>query len=224
MYLHKPKPGLVWQRTPKDFILLFSQKTGVGQEIRCLVRKVTLRPMGNFMTAQVQIDTNTRTTVSRISVSGDYGNDGLTIDARKGSKEGVPAQFWDRMHVLPQALADLVWSDKTGWNNAGLSGENVRQWALPRAEMLSKWLRIEDLYKEAQDHIDRGTLIVVRAAEGLGLKSKRAGSVGGNGGIRTVKGLPVDQDWFHKQVCKYLIHVTKRWANVVMPEEWRDKL
>lgn len=220
MYLQEPKPGQRPQQLNRDFILLFAREIGVGQEIRCLVRKVRLEPFGNFMVDHVQLATNTRTKLPEITVSGSYGNMGFPIDATEGNKDPV-GQFWDSMHVLPQALADKVWKDNTGHNGAGVTGEDVREWALPRAAMLSKWLRVEDLYAEAQAHIDRGTLVVYRAAQGLGLKPRTSMSAKG---IRSIKGLPTDENWFHKQVCKYMIRTTKKWANVVMPEEWRDKV
>lgn len=93
----------------------FSPSRPGGLEIRGVVRHVRMRQCGHWMMGSARIGP------VRVTLSGDYGADGLTNDC--------PANLWPRLHPLPQELADQKWGDNTGWNSAGESGHPIRAWA-----------------------------------------------------------------------------------------------
>lgn len=82
--------------------------------VRGIVRSVSLRQLGQFMMGRVTIAGH------KLSVSGSYGSDGLLKD--------VPRKVWERGVPLPPALYD-AWAHGNGWNGAGNEADAMREWA-----------------------------------------------------------------------------------------------
>jgi hypothetical protein len=108
------------------FLMLFSKV--VGGEIRAAVRHVKMGQTGQWMMA------NVRLYGQDITLSGTYGEDGLTMDVKEGQEE-----MWRKLTPLPAALAQLVWTDGSGHNSAGsVSGPKVAEWAREHIKALRK--------------------------------------------------------------------------------------
>lgn len=102
------------------FLLLFSGNDGA---IYGAVRQVAMRQLGHWMVGSANVGGRW------ITVSGAYGNDGLTIntDAVKYPytfKCGVPRDAV----LLPADLAH-AWAMGGGWNGAGSEATAMRAWA-----------------------------------------------------------------------------------------------
>jgi hypothetical protein len=120
------------------FLILFSRrgwvvkdpraKTGEYDEIRGVVRRVKLTQTGHWMMGQADLWGHT------VTLSGTYGEDGLTNDLRAHDEE-----IWDWLHPLPPELIHEFWTDGTGWNSAGVhSGPKVHDWAKNRLDQLRR--------------------------------------------------------------------------------------
>lgn len=57
----------------------------------------------------------------KMTLSGSYGNDGLTTD--------VEREVYDLATPVPQELIE-AWNKGGGWNSAGSEAEAMRDWAL----------------------------------------------------------------------------------------------
>lgn len=83
------------------------------------VRHCSLRQFGHWMTGTVNIGGQ------RVTVSGSYGADGLTMDYEKLS----PAARAKLVEV-PAGIAHAFWHpEHPGWNSAGSEATIMRQWA-----------------------------------------------------------------------------------------------
>ncbi len=85
------------------------------KEIRALVRKVAMRQCGHWMMGIAHAFGH------RLSLSGSYGGDGLTVT--------VPRDVFDQAVPIPQDLHD-AWNKGGGWNSAGSEAGAMRTWAL----------------------------------------------------------------------------------------------
>ena len=90
-------------------------------EIRALVRKVAMQQFGHFMMGSA------RAFGHRISLSGSYGGDGLTVT--------VPREVFDKAIPIPQELHD-AWNKGEGWNSAGSEAPLMQKWALANLDKL----------------------------------------------------------------------------------------
>lgn len=111
------------------FLMLFSKEP--GGEIRAAVRHVKMKQLGQWMMARVTLYGLT------VSLSGAYGSDGGPGDAAR-KLLGAEGDIWPKLTPLPAALAHKIWTDDTGHNNAGRSGEDVRKWALENIKALRR--------------------------------------------------------------------------------------
>lgn len=117
------------QEGSKDFLMLiqedlFPGDPNFGKVLKAVVRKVSLKPLGNWMMGKVRIYGRS------FSVSGAYGSDGLPMT--------VPKEIFDRAPVaLPQDLWN-AWSKGGGWNSAGNEAPAMREWALKNLSRLRK--------------------------------------------------------------------------------------
>lgn len=91
------------------------------KEIRALVRRVALHQCGHWMMGSA------RAFGHRISISGSYGGDGLTVT--------VPQHVFDKAVPIPQELYD-AWNKGGGWNSAGSEAPAMREWALANLDKL----------------------------------------------------------------------------------------
>lgn len=98
------------QRAP--FLLLLQKRGDPG--IYACVRKVALRQWGHWMMGRANIGGHWHT------VSGAYGNDGLTMDIDTLPKDAV---------LLPDDLRE-AWNKGGGWNSAGAEAPAMRDWAV----------------------------------------------------------------------------------------------
>ena len=107
------------RHTQGAFLLLLSPEEGTGfdlDEMRACVRQVALEQMGHYMMGKARIGGESFT------VSGAYGNNGLTLD--------VPREIWEEYGTpVPEHLRE-AWKDGGGHNSAGSEGEALREWAI----------------------------------------------------------------------------------------------
>jgi hypothetical protein len=111
------------QTASGDFLILFSSSP--GGEIRACARFTRLHQFGHFMMGTVRIGKH------RASISGAYGQDGLTKDPEK--YPGV----WEKLLPVPQDLAKIFWKGD-GWNSAGKEAPDMHKWALDNLVKLKK--------------------------------------------------------------------------------------
>jgi hypothetical protein len=139
------------QRAAGPFLMLFGQKA--GGPVRALVRYTKMRQCGHFMMASCEIRSpearaetctvsehtklqypdfwRVRDGLYRVSLSGTYGADGLTIDA-----DQYPG-LWERLHPLPDELVAAFWQGG-GHNSAGSEGPAIHRWARDNHRRLSR--------------------------------------------------------------------------------------
>lgn len=87
---------------------------GLREPVRALVRHVTMRQLGHFMMGIARVRGE------RVSVSGTYGNDGLTM--------GVPRRVYDAGIDVPPELVK-AFNEGGGWNSAGSEAKEMHAWA-----------------------------------------------------------------------------------------------
>ena len=92
-----------------------------NKEIRALVRKVAMHQCGHWMMGSAQAFGH------RLSLSGSYGGDGLTVT--------VPREVFEQAVPIPQELHD-AWNKGGGWNGAGSEAYAMRDWALANLDKL----------------------------------------------------------------------------------------
>lgn len=93
----------------------FKRTVEEKKAVRGLVRFVKMGQLGHFMMARVKIKGHD------ISLSGDYGADGLLKE--------VPGEVYELGLLLPSELYELWAKDDTGHNSAGSEGSAIRKWA-----------------------------------------------------------------------------------------------
>ena len=142
------RDGGQWARGP--FLVLMSHPTERYEDgklkVRAFVRRATLKQCGHFMMGSIVAKLDGRDI--SITVSGTYGNDGLTCDsgfknhADKSIKydERPIVNLWDVAYDVPEELAREFWAGG-GHNSAGAEGPSMRQWAEENQEMLRRWRR-----------------------------------------------------------------------------------
>lgn len=118
------------------FLILFCNES---QELRALVRFVSMSQLGHFMMGRATIGK------FRITVSGSYGNDGLPrsvymptdkhADIWKDKHE-ESIYIWSRAVKVPDELAKEYWKGG-GHNSSGSEADNMRKWALANLEKLT---------------------------------------------------------------------------------------
>lgn len=120
------------QRARGSFLILFSAAEKAPgrccRELRALVRHASLSQCGHFMMGAVHVALPSGKV--RIGLSGTYGDDGLPCDA--------PAELWERLHPVPQEIAEVYWHDNTGHNSAGREAESMHEWAKNHMRELSR--------------------------------------------------------------------------------------
>jgi len=102
--------------TRTNFLILIDDKDqAVGPDnMRAIVRKVALRQCGHFMMGVARIKN------TPITISGAYGNDGLSVSVSK--------EIFEMGVQVPKELYDL-WSKGGGWNSSGTEAMAIRSWA-----------------------------------------------------------------------------------------------
>lgn len=105
---------------------------GKDREIRCLVRRVTMKQLGHWMMATWDHDGY------KLSLSGTYGGDGLPIaTAARDEKAAFVRKLWDQLNPVPPDILALFWNDD-GHNSCGKNGPAIRDWAVANLKELSK--------------------------------------------------------------------------------------
>lgn len=97
------------------FLVVFNMES--GGELRAVVRHARMVQCGHWMMASVRVGQH------KITLSGDYGGDGLPFMGEKQT-----ADLWERLHPLPAELADAFWRGG-GHNCSGSEAPAVREWA-----------------------------------------------------------------------------------------------
>lgn len=104
------------QRTSRGKFLILMQPTeGIDYAIRGIIRKVAMKQLGHFMMGTARIKNQS------ITLSGSYGNDGLTCS--------VPMEVYLMGKELPKWLVDL-WNKGGGHNSCGNEANEMRIWAI----------------------------------------------------------------------------------------------
>jgi hypothetical protein len=121
MYIQAPNRGYTHdgqqfcRRAP---FLLLLQNGDWNSQVYGVVRTVALRQCGHWMMGKARILDKSYT------VSGSYGNDGLTLSVDTIPPDAKP---------LPDELRE-AWNRGGGWNSAGSEAEAMAEWA--RKELL----------------------------------------------------------------------------------------
>ena len=121
MYIQAPNRGYTHdgqqfcRRAP---FLLLIQNGDWTSPIYGVVRTVALKQLGHWMMGKVRIMGKSYT------VSGSYGNDGMTL-----SVDAIPPDA----KPLPDELRE-AWNKGGGWNSAGSEAQAMAEWA--RKELL----------------------------------------------------------------------------------------
>jgi hypothetical protein len=121
MYIQAPNRGYTHdgqqfcRRAP---FLLLLQNGDWNSQVYGVVRTVALRQCGHWMMGKARILDKSYT------VSGSYGNDGLTL-----SVDTIPPDA----KLLPDELRE-AWNKGGGWNSAGSEAQAMAEWA--RKELL----------------------------------------------------------------------------------------
>ena len=97
----------------------------VYPRLRAAVRSVRMSQCGHFMMGSAQLGKH------RITLSGSYGADGLTIDP-----DSYPG-LWETLLPVPDELAEKFWQGG-GHNSAGSEGPAMRAWATANEKALRK--------------------------------------------------------------------------------------
>lgn len=112
------------QKAGGSFLILFSKEP--GKEVRACVRSVRMAQCGQFMMGNANVGN------ARLTLSGAYGDDGLTVDAGR-----LPAETWETLVMLPSDLVERFWHS-CGHNDAREEGPAVRAWAIEHLGKLRK--------------------------------------------------------------------------------------
>lgn len=137
------------------FLLVFgepqvSNERKNSRELRVLVRSVSLRQCGHFMTGRVKIKID-RLRTYEIPVSGAHGADGLPIMTEEYTLSGGTHQWsyvekylglWERLHPIPKELQDAFWAGG-GHNSTGSEGPAFRLWATENLKTLRNLRKVE---------------------------------------------------------------------------------
>ena len=121
MYIQAPSRGYTHdgqqfcRRAP---FLLLLQNGDWNSQVYGVVRTVALRQCGHWMMGKARILDKSYT------VSGSYGNDGLTLSVDTIPPDAKP---------LPDELRE-AWNTGGGWNSAGSEAQAMAEWA--RKELL----------------------------------------------------------------------------------------
>jgi len=113
----------------KDFLILLQEDLSVldpafGKHIKAIVRKVRLRPFGNFMME------NTSIYGHKIVLSGAYGDDGLPVS--------IPTEIFEKVKTsIPNNLKEK-WNKGGGHNNCGREADDMRLWAIEHLKELRR--------------------------------------------------------------------------------------
>lgn len=107
-----------------NFLILVSSKDlPCGPDnFRAIVRKVAMAQCGHFMMGTA------RAFGHSMSLSGSYGEDGLTCD--------VPHVVFEKAFPTPRYLYDL-WASGSGHNSAGNEAEEMVKWANENIKLLT---------------------------------------------------------------------------------------
>lgn len=120
------------QRAGGPFLILFSGEERYPDPenpartlpvVRACVRSVRLSQLGHFMMGSAQLGKY------RVTLSGTYGDDGLTRDAAK-----YPG-LWETLLELPRELTTKLWNGG-GHNSAGSEAPAMRAWARANVRQL----------------------------------------------------------------------------------------
>lgn len=104
-----------------QFLLLFSRLS--DKKLFACVRKVSMTQFGHFMMGFARIGSE------KITVSGTYGSDGLTLDLNKYEHlqkylVEMPSEFFE------------MWSKGGGHNSGGSESKVFRKWAVEHIKQL----------------------------------------------------------------------------------------
>lgn len=124
------------------FLVLMRPKNGPirGNNIRAIVRVVTLRQVGHWMIGRLKVGPYT------ISLSGAYGADGFPVD--------VPEEVWKRGVPLPKDLYE-AWANSDGWNSVGREAEKMKRWALSVEHNLNPYSKRPLKARESKENVYR---------------------------------------------------------------------
>lgn len=112
---------LMQPNQPRDSIATIGEWLRLNRP-HALVRKVALVQFGHTMMGRAHVFGH------QLTVEGAYGNLGLTMD--------VPQEIYDLGVLLDPEVDRIMGADTTGWNDAGVSGKVVREWAIQHFEEL----------------------------------------------------------------------------------------
>lgn len=127
------------QKAGGPFLLVFSGQERFTPEgstarplptLRACVRSVRMSQCGHFMMGSAQVGSY------RVSLSGSYGSDGLTLDPDR-----YPG-IWDLLVPVPADLAVQFWNGG-GHNSAGAEAPSMREWARANLKALRKAGRVQ---------------------------------------------------------------------------------
>lgn len=109
------------------FLMIFDhpddKNFGKDREIRCLIKQVHMKQLGQWMMAIWMHDG------FKLSLSGTYGGDGLPIStAGNPEKAAFVRKLWDQLHPVPPEIVTLFWNDD-GHNSSGKNGKAIHEWA-----------------------------------------------------------------------------------------------
>lgn len=102
------------------FLMLFSDQSKHGRQIRAAVRSVRMTQAGHFMGGIVKLGGYD------VYVEGHVGSNGLPISADK--YDGL----WEKLVPVPTEIADVYWATEHGGDSA------LRQWAKANLAQLQK--------------------------------------------------------------------------------------
>jgi hypothetical protein len=113
-----------WANGP--FLAVFARDISYTAELRAYVKNVKLTQLGHWMMGEMNIRTSTGP--QRVGLSGTYGADGLTNDAKDDA-------LWAATWTMPEDLAYMFWTDD-GHNSAGRNGKYIHKWACKHEKAL----------------------------------------------------------------------------------------
>jgi hypothetical protein len=127
------------------YLMLFQHQWQLGKEtmpreLRCLVRTVTLKSLGNFMMGLLTLKLPGESEPITISLSGMFGSDGLPLSVPTPSDTGnLPSRLWALLHPLPEELSEHYWRDESDHSGNGKAAQAIAAWAKERETRLRRF-------------------------------------------------------------------------------------